>query len=292
MLLIKRLRRACRQLFTLGCFVFSLMLLNAVAAYANVFSEATGTEGDIFRLEPYKPLYFIGAFDRTLDTQDPTIQEEEVQFQLSFKIPVNDIPFWNGKAAIGYTQVSYWQMFNTDYSSPFRETNYAPEVMANFEKDTTMLGLERIRTVVSFIHESNGKGGLESRSWNRLYAEAKLDWKRITIGLKPWYRIPESAKKSPTDSRGDDNPDIIRFLGYGELTVEYRDTAYSVLITGRDNLRSYGTNRGSLRLDLAFPIRNDVYFYIQVFDGYGESLIDYNRYSSRIGAGFMVGRFQ
>jgi phospholipase A1 len=292
MLLIKQLRRAGRRLFLFGCFVLSLMFLNAAAVYAGALSEATGTGGDIFRLEPYKPLYFIGALDRTLDTQDPTLQEEEVQFQLSFKVPVSDIPFWNGKAAIGYTQISYWQMFNTDYSSPFRETNYAPELMASFERDTSILGLERIRTVVSFIHESNGRGGLESRSWNRLYAEAKFDWKQITIGLKPWYRIPESAKKSSTDARGDDNPDIIRFLGYGELTVVYRDNAFSILITGRDNLRSHGTNRGSLRLDLAFPIRNDVYFYVQVFDGYGESLIDYNRYSSRIGAGFMVGRFQ
>jgi len=291
MLLITQFRHIHQRLFMLTCPVLCLMLLNAAVAYAEVFSQATGTRGDILRLEPYKPLYFIGAFDRTLDTQDPTLQEVEVQFQLSFKIPISTIPFWNGKAAIGYTQVSYWQMFNTDYSSSFRETNYAPELMAAFESDSTLLGLERVRTVVSFLHESNGRGGLESRSWNRLYAEAKLDWEQITIGLKPWYRIPESAKKLPTDARGDDNPDILRFLGYGELTAEYRDRSFSVLMTGRDNLRSHD-NRGSLQLDLAFPIRNDVSFYIQAFDGYGESLIDYNRYSSRIGVGFMVGRFQ
>jgi len=291
MLHITQFRRIHQRPFMLTCLAICLMLVNAAATYAQVFSQATGTRGDIFRLEPYKPLYFIGAFDRTLDTQDPTLQKVEVQFQLSFKIPISTLPFWNGRAAVGYTQVSYWQMFNTDYSSPFRETNYAPEVMAVFENDSTMLGLERIRTVVSFIHQSNGRGGLDSRSWNRLYAEAKLDWEQVTIGLKPWYRIPESAKKLSTDARGDDNPDISRFLGYGELTAEYRHKAFSVMMTARDNLRSQD-NRGSLQLDLAFPIRNDVSFYIQVFDGYGESLIDYNRYSSRIGAGFMVGRFQ
>jgi phospholipase A1 len=291
MLLITQSRYFHQRLFMLICLALCFVLLYTADACAEVFSKATGTSGDIFRLEPYKPLYFIGAFDRTLDTQDPTLQEVEVQFQLSFKIPVSTIPFWNGKAAIGYTQVSYWQMFNTDYSSPFRETNYAPEVMAAFESDSTMLGLERIRTVVSFIHESNGRGGLESRSWNRLYAEAKFDWEQFTIGLKPWYRIPESAKKLPTDARGDDNPDISRFLGYGELTAEYRDKAFSVLMTGRDNLRPHD-NRGSLQLELAIPIRNEVSFYIQAFDGYGESLIDYNRYTSRIGAGFMVGRFE
>lgn len=272
------------------CAVLCMMLLNAAAARAEVFRAGTGTKGDIFRMEPYKPLYFIGAFDRTLDKQDPTLQEVEVQFQLSFKIPISTLPFWNGQAAVGYTQVSYWQMFNTGYSSPFRETNYAPELMAAFETKAAVLGLERIRTVVGFIHESNGRSVPESRSWNRLYAEAKFDWKQTTIGLKPWYRIPESAKQAPTDSRGDDNPDITQYLGYGELTAEYRGKAFSVLATGRNNLRTH-RNRGSLQIELAFPIRHDVHFYVQAFEGYGKSLNDYNRHDSRVGAGFMVGWF-
>ncbi len=256
--------------------VLCLMLLNAVVASAQVFSTGTGTQGGIFRLEPYKPIYFITAFDPTLDKQDPTLQNVEVQFQLSFKIPIGTLPFWDGRTAVGYTQVSYWQMFNGSYSAPFRETNYAPELMAAFERETTTLGLERIRTVVSFIHESNGRSVPESRSWNRVYAEAKLDWKQVTIGLKPWYRIPEKAKETPMDARGDDNPDILRFMGNGELTAEYRDKAFSALLTGRNNLRSQ-RNRGSLQLELVLPIRNDVYFYVQVFDGYGKSLIDYDR---------------
>ncbi len=271
--------------------VLSMMLVNAAVASAQVFSTCTDTQDGIFRLEPYKPVYFITAFDRTLDTRDPTLQEVEVEFQLSFKIPVGTLPFWNGRTAVGYTQVSYWQMFNTDYSAPFRETNYAPELMAAFEKETSMLGLERIRTVVSFIHESNGRSVPESRSWNRVYAETKFDWKQVTIGLKPWYRIHESAKKTPTDARGGDNPDIMRFMGNGELTAEYRDKAFSAMLTGRNNLRSQ-RNRGSLQLDIALPIRNDVSFYVQAFDGYGKSLIDYDRYDSRIGFGFMVGRLQ
>lgn len=270
--------------------VFCLMFLNTTSASAQVFSTGTGTRGGIFRMEPYKPLYFIGAFDPTLDKKDPTLQNVEVQFQLSFKVPIGALPFWNGKTAVGYTQVSYWQMFNGGYSASFRETNYAPEIMAAFERETRELGLERIRTKVSFIHESNGRSVPESRSWNRVYAEVKFDWKQVTIGLKPWYRIPEKAKETPMDARGDDNPDILRFLGHGELTAEYRDKAFDVLLTGRNNLRS--DNRGSLQLDLAFPLRNDVYFYVQVFDGYGKSLIDHDGYDSRIGFGFMVGRYQ
>jgi phospholipase A1 len=271
------------------CAVLCMMFLNADVASGQVFSTGTGTQGAIFRMEPYKPLYFIAAFDPTLDKYDPTLQNVEVQFQLSFKIPISTLPFWNGRTAIGYTQVSYWQMFNGDYSAPFRETNYAPEFMVSFERETSEFGLERIRTKVSFIHESNGRGGLGSRSWNRVYAEAMFDWKQVTIGLKPWYRIPEKSKSSPTDPRGDDNPDIVKFLGHGELTAEYRHKAFSVLLTGRNNLRA-DDNHGSLKLDLALPIKNDVYFYVQAFDGYGQSLIDYDRYDSRFGFGFMVGR--
>jgi phospholipase A1 len=275
--------------YMLVCVMFSLMLLNAAVASAQVFSTGTGTQGGIFRMEPYKPLYFIAAFDPTLDKQDPSLQNVEVQFQLSFKIPISNLPLWNGKTAIGYTQVSYWQMFNGGYSAPFRETNYAPELMASFERETSELGLERIRSKVSFIHESNGRGGLESRSWNRVYAEVKLDWKEVTIGLKPWYRIPEKTKSAPTDARGDDNPDIVKFMGHGELSAEYRHKAFFVQLTGRNNLR-VDTNHGSLQLDFAMPIKNEVHFYVQAFDGYGQSLIDHDRYSSRFGVGFMVGR--
>ncbi len=275
-------------LLLLWCAIMALSSTGARAESSEVFSSGTGTKRDIFRLEKYRPLYFITVYDPTLRRHDRSLQDFEVQFQLSFKIPILAIPYANGRLAFGYTQVSYWQFFNVDNSAPFRETNYAPEFMASFEHYPEALGLTQVRTTFAAIHESNGRGVPESRSWNRLYAECKLDWERFTLGVRPWYRIPESGKQSPTDAKGDDNPDITRYMGYGEVAAQYRASAFTVMLTGRNNLRG-SPNYGSVQLDISIPTKNDFQFYIQAFDGYGDNLIDYNRTSSRVGAGVLIG---
>lgn len=282
-------RSPTRSKFIFLCAVMLATCLRAAPGFAGVFSAATATANDDwFRLEPYKPLYFIGAYDRLLNERDPSLQNEEVQFQLSFKVPILLMPQWNGKLAFGYTQVAFWQLFNGEHSAPFRETNYAPELMANFEHETGAMGLRKIRATLGALHESNGRDVPGSRSWNRVYAEGKLDWNAFTLGLKPWYRIPEPAKRSPADTRGDDNPDIMRYLGYGELTALYRAGEFTIQATGRNNLRG-SPNLGSIQLELTFLPERDVQLYLQVFDGYGENLIDYNRYNSRIGIGVLIG---
>lgn len=295
-----------KQRFICLVFFAFVVLLASVAAWAaesesaspvtapqkeNIISAPSSTQtSDLFKIRPYKPLYIIGAYDRTLSNGDRAVQDWEMQFQLSFKVPFAILAWENAEFAFGYTQVSFWQLFNGNYSAPFRETNYAPEIMASFDHKTTALGLENIHTVFSLIHQSNGMGGPSSRSWNRVYAEVKLDWEHIYLGLKPWYRIPEQQKSSPTDARGDDNPDIERYLGYGELYVGYQNKGWSLQVTGRNNLRG-SQNFGSVQIDVTFPIMNDAKFYIQAFEGYGLSLIDYNRRSTRIGCGVLLAKW-
>ena len=61
-------------------------------------------------------------------------------------------------------------------------------------------------------------------------------------------------------------------------------------VTLRDNLRS-SDNRGSIKFDWSFPVtKNDIYLYLQIFSGYGESLIDYNKRNNKIGIGFAISR--
>jgi len=240
-------------------------------------------------LQPYKPLYALAVYDTRLHSQAPGLQDGEMQFQISFKVPILPLPFFGGKLEFGYTQVSYWQTFNNNLSSPFRETDYAPELMARFEQEKKgALGTIKSGTVVGLIHQSNGKGVPDSRSWNRLYVEEAITWQRFTFAVKPWYRLPEPTKQNPSDPKGDDNPDIERYLGHGELSVEYRDNIWTIGLMARNNLRS--PNYGAIQIELSRHVRSDTKLYIQIFDGYGASLIDYNRESLRIGCGVMVER--
>jgi len=217
-----------------------------------------------------------GAFDRL-----------EMKFQVSLKIQLADSVFGTGgKLYAAYTNCSWWQAFNAGRSRPFRETNHEPELFVLFNFDREFLGLQTTNIILGADHESNGQSGLLSRSWNRIYGALILQKDNFLVRIKPWYRIPERKKKSPDDPGGDDNPDIEEYMGSGELSIFYRGEKQAFSLMVRNNLES--PNRGAVELGWTYPLFKTVKGYIQIFDGYGESLIDYNHRTTRLGAGFLL----
>ena len=209
------------------------------------------------------------------------VEEMEVKFQLSLKVKLwqdivgKDVDLW-----FGYTQKSFWQLYDFSESSPFRETNYEPEVLFNLRTHFRLLGMD-IRTItLGLNHQSNGRSEPYSRSWNRLVGNLGLERGTFTLLLKTWYRIPESDDK-------DNNPNIDAYMGYGELQSYYIWKKHRFGVMLRNNLRS-GNNRGAVQLDWSIPLTDRVGFYIQYFNGYGESLLDYDRSSNRISLGFIL----
>ncbi len=239
-----------------------------------------------FGLYPYYPNYFLPVIYDSVGKSDR--KRAEAKFQISFMKPLlSNIFGLNETLFLGYTQKSFWQIY--DKSSPFRETNYEPEMFILFPLKGDFLSMQAVR--FSINHQSNGQKGELSRSWNRIYAEGIFQVKGAILYLKAWYRIPENEKSSPSDSSGDDNPDIEDYLGYGELRCSYPIGKHLINITFRNNLKS-DHNRGSIEIDWSFPIKyfKNSFGYLQFFNGYGESLIDYNRNVNKIGIGFLYSR--
>ncbi len=210
-----------------------------------------------------------------------TVKDAEAAFQLSVKVKRwqdvlgQDMDLW-----FGYTQRSFWQVYNVEESAPFRETNYEPEVLLNYRTDVDLFGV-RLRTVTfGFNHQSNGRAEPLSRSWNRLVGNLGLEYEDFVFELKTWYRIPESEDE-------DDNPDIDEYMGPGELWVHYYLDGHRFGAMWRNNCR-FDDNRGALQLDWAFPLGRNLSGYIQYFTGYGESLLDYDHSVDRIGIGFVL----
>lgn len=201
----------------------------------------------------------------------------ELKYQISLKVNLAEDMFGdNGDLFLAYTQYSLWQAYNA-HSAPFRETNYEPELFLRFDNSAQFYGWTNSFNRVGLIHQSNGRGGELSRSWNRLYVESILQRGPWTISIMPWYRLPEPHEK-------DDNPDIEKYLGYGDLTVIYTtDQGHEISMLMRTNPEK---GRYSQQLDYAFPLFGRVRGYIQYYHGYGETLIDYNRRVNRIGLGF------
>ncbi len=247
-----------------------------------------------FSILAHEPNYFLVAayntkgWDPTLyraATSNPGYQNDDIeaQFQISLKVPLA-LDLFSGHMDIygGYTNRSFWQMYNHQYSEPFRETNHAPELWLQFANDWQVAGLTNIVNTIGWMHQSNGRGGQLSRSWDRLYATFVFEKENFALSIKPWIWLTQDKAKS-------DNPDITDYLGHGELrgVWHYEGNVFSVML--RNQLES-GFERGAAELSWSFPVFGYPYLkgYLQYFRGYGESLIDYNRKVNRLGLGISI----
>lgn len=213
--------------------------------------------------------------------EDSTYQANEARLALSFRTKLaqnlltgNDTPLQDS-LWFGYSQQSTWQVFNEDMSRPFRTTDHEPEVMYVYPTDLRISGDWQLRYMgVGAAHHSNGESDPLSRSWNRIYlmAGAELD-DRFQINGRLWKRISE-------DVEYDDNPDIVDYIGRAEITGRWNyDLRNTFDATLRNNLRKDG--RGSLRLEWFRTIgdteNSNLRLHAQLFHGYGDTLIEYDR---------------
>lgn len=217
---------------------------------------------------------------------DENLENIESKFQLSLKVPLTyDSMLVEGDGIyMGFTLEAWWQIYAENISKPFRETNYQPEVFYlapmnwhPFEGNTGIaIGIE---------HQSNGRGQLLSRSWNRVYANFLYEKDNFALSFRPWVRLSEDAKEQEFDPDGDDNPDIADFMGNFELGMVYQWQDYELSFRGR---RNFATNNGAAELGFTFPLWGKLRGYATAFSGYGESLIDYNHKQTRFGVGIAL----
>jgi phospholipase A1 len=234
-----------------------------------------------FNLFPYKENYF---FPISYDTKKRVDRKQaETKFQISVKKPIFENLFnLDETIYFGYTQTSWWQLYKD--SSPFRETNYQPEVFVTIpygkSDKTSLKGFK-----FGFLHESNGQGEPKSRSWNRLYLESYFQAGNLFLVPKVWYKIPE-------DEKTDDNPDIEDYLGYGDFTLIYPYKSHTFKLLLRNNLKFDEDNKGFAQFDWTFPFFNskNTFGYLQLSSGYGDSLIDYDKEINRISFGISLSR--
>ena len=250
-------------------------------------------------LTPHKQNYMMPASYLHEPNNEPYVQEfgdllaneqldnVEAKFQLSMKFKLaNGLLFDQDALYGGFTILSFWQVYNRSVSSPFRETNYEPELYWTVPLNWRPFDIDASEFSLGFSHQSNGRGGALSRSWNRVYANVTWEKNNFVFNLKPWWRIPENEKTSPRDAKGDDNPDIERYMGHFEFTTVYKRSNQEFSLMLRNNLRD--DNKGAVQLDWTFPLWRRIRGYAQYFDGYGESLVDYDARIQRIGLGVLL----
>ncbi|MEC5160838.1 phospholipase A1/A2 [Janthinobacterium sp. CG_23.3] len=242
----------------------------------------------VFAFRPHRDNYLLLANYSNASNDEPfkeftpggiKSQHVELTYQLSFKMKLAEkllntpIDIW-----LGYTQQSFWQAYNRAASSPFRETNYQPEVMAVLPINKSIGGVDFKYVNLGMVHQSNGQTSTLSRSWNRIYAELGVERGNFALATRLWRRLDNSKSDN-------DNIDITDFMGHGDVRATYRNLGHEYSLTAR---RNFHTGHGSIQAGWAFPVSANLKGYAQVFSGYGQSLIDYNYSQKSLGGGFML----
>lgn len=255
-----------------------------------------------FTIRTFKPNFFLpinlnqGINRRPMSPSQPvppgdvSYRAAETKLQLSlrtkvaegFLLPQADLWF-------AYTQQSIWQLYDREGSSPFRATDHAPEMIYVLPVSSSNSELPwgwRWRMLqAGIVHQSNGQSDPLSRSWNRVYVSGLAERGEVGIRLRLDQRIRERG--------GDDNPDIMRHIGNGEVMMSWYPGQSIASLTLRSHVGEF--RRGSLQLDWNHPLdstRPDgIRWYLQVFSGYGATLLDYNFHQTSVGLGLSLFQF-
>ncbi len=270
-----------------------------------------GTDCDTFAIRGYRPISLAVVKGNSVNQQpsSPAVghtaltaqsyQRTENKIQLSVRTKIakglltrggddddNHDSLW-----FGYSQQSYWQLFSPAISRPFRSTDHEPEVIYIYPHQIPLAGGWSYRlSGIGAVHQSNGQSLPLSRSWNRTYlmgaAEKVLSpQSSLMLQGRVWNRLSES-------SGNDDNPGIENFVGRAELAASWQiNKANTLGITRRHSLRNEA--RGSTRIDwmmapTSAPNYTGLRYHVQLFSGYGDSLLDYNRQRTVLSVGLSL----
>lgn len=243
-------------------------------------------------LGSYTPnkLYERNWADANTNTIDYERDTNEAQFQISIKVPLYK-KFLGTKSDLfaAYTQNSYWQVYDTEHSSPFRETNYMPELFLEWQPHQRFGDSKLIQSRFALIHQSNGQDVGKSRSWNRTEVFFLFNLDNIYYGLNVWNRWDEDRKTDANSTKGDDNVGLEKFVGTERYFVKYKTDNVNITLSHQNQIFDYHVDRGNTKLDVSFPsINSNFDFFVRYFNGYGESLIDYNRHIKRVSFGILI----
>ncbi|MDR0573568.1 MAG: phospholipase A [Tannerella sp.] len=228
--------------------------------------------GNYFTL--FKDNYFIGGIPIGEKIQANT-SNAKFQLSISHRLTKSILPF-DTYLFLHFSQKTIWNVM--EESLPVRDLNFNPGIGLGrlIIRENKYIG----RAMLMLEHESNGKDNLASRSWNKVSLGTYLMFSRnIDTQLKLWIPVIDS----------DNNRDILKYNGVGHFGINYHNDSRSfhagLLATWRTESFSFNT-----QWELSFKLNKKVnqYLFIQYYNGYGENLLDYNRFKSIIRIGFVI----
>lgn len=225
----------------------------------------------------YRDNYFVTGVPTNYKINKNTA---DAKFQISIRqrLTKSILPF-KTFLYLTYTQKSFWDIYRK--SSPFQDNNFNPGISLSkaIIHHNTLKGI----AVFSFEHESNGRDSLQSRSWN--YLSLSGSWffnARFSVQLKVWGGW--------VDQEG--NPDLLKYRGYGLVALNYKSMNERWWCSLVINPRRRFIDMNTIWEVNYKPFRKaNEYLFLQFYNGYGENLLEYNRFSSMVRLGICIKPF-
>ena len=244
----------------------------------------------VFILTPYRsnyinPFRWINSLNDQPQSENPAYtlpykllyKNYEATFQFSFKTKIARKIFWgNGDIWLAYSQKAFWQIYTDKISRPIRDIVYEPELIFNFATKYKLLGFDGRMVGLVFNHQSNGYMVPFSRGWNRIILQAGFEKNNWKITLRPSYKL---------NLKTDGNPKIADYAGRAEAIVVYNAGKQQLSAVMAHSMMFKNGGRGSVQLNYVFPIIKNFKGMLQLFEGYGETLLDYNHKQATVALG-------
>lgn len=239
--------------------------------------------GEAPALSGHEPMYFLIGRRHTTSAR----------FQFSFKYRIFDtesaivrwLPPLSG-LHFAYSQTSLWDL--TGESKPFRDNSYRPALLYHWQGGPAVGDHRAWRVEAGLEHESNGRDGERSRSINIAYLKPERRFalsprRYLSVGAKLYHYLDREENADIVDTRG--RADWLLRLG--------QEDGWQWSMT----LRRGEAGVGSVQNEWSYPLRRPFfadtggYVFIQHFNGFGETLLDYRtRNEGQVRFGFAIVR--
>ncbi len=223
----------------------------------------------------FKDNYFLVG---TSVNHVPSRTNSDVKFQISIsqRLTKSTLPF-NTYLFLMYTQKCFWNVF--EESLPMHDINFNPGI------GLTRLIIVKDRLVgkatLLLEHESNGRDGVQSRSWNKISFSAN-------IFIDPHFMVHGKFWIPIID--GGNNRDILKYCGIYQtgitVTSQSKRFGFSAILVKR---QGWNLNFNTI-LEANYRIfkKDNQYLFVQYYNGYGEGLLDYKQFHSRLRVGLVI----
>ena len=130
-------------------------------------------------------------------------------------------------------------------------------------------------------HESNGRDGEASRSWNKVSLSGRLLVDpQFMVHAKAWIPIVD----------GQNNKDILKYSGIFQGGAQFLSTN-GRWVADVTFVKRQGWNLNfNTTLNVGYRIRerDTQFIMLHFYDGYGENMLDYNKYHCRLRIGLLI----